>query len=81
VWITDVAIVLIFAAGGLLLGLVQVLLVQIPVMILASIIGVWLFSIQHRYEGVLWRRQSDWNSTHDSGIDHRGLAVFDPAPL
>jgi omega-6 fatty acid desaturase (delta-12 desaturase) len=63
VWITDVAIVLIFAAGGLLLGLVQVLLVQIPVMILASIIGVWLFSIQHRYEGVLWRRQSDWNST------------------
>jgi omega-6 fatty acid desaturase (delta-12 desaturase) len=63
VWITDFAIVLIFAAGGLLLGLAQMLLVQIPVMILASIIGVWLFSIQHRYEGVLWRRQSDWNST------------------
>jgi acyl-lipid omega-6 desaturase (Delta-12 desaturase) len=63
VLITDVAIVLIFAAGSLLLGLAQMLLVQIPVMILASIIGVWLFSIQHRYEGVLWRRQSEWNST------------------
>jgi omega-6 fatty acid desaturase (delta-12 desaturase) len=63
VWITDVAIVLAFAAGSLLLGLAQMLLVQIPVMILASIIGVWLFSIQHRYEGVLWRRQSEWNST------------------
>jgi omega-6 fatty acid desaturase (delta-12 desaturase) len=60
---TDVAIVLTFAAGSLLLGLAQMLLVQIPVMILASIIGVWLFSIQHRYEGVLWRRQSEWNST------------------
>ena len=35
-------------------------------MIVASIIGVWLFSIQHRFEGVLWVRQSAWNATEAS---------------
>jgi hypothetical protein len=26
-------------------------------------LGVWLFSIQHRFEGALWVRQSAWNAT------------------
>lgn len=52
--------------GGTLLGLRQMLLVQVPTMIVASIIGVWLFSIQHRFEGVLWVRQSAWNATEAS---------------
>ena len=50
----------------MLLGLRQMLLVQVPVMIVASIIGVWLFSIQHRFEGALWVRQSAWNATSAS---------------
>jgi len=63
VWATNLAIALLFAVGGTLLGLRQMLLVQVPTMIVASIIGVWLFSIQHRFEGVLWVRQSAWNAT------------------
>ena len=63
VWATNLAIALLFAVGGALLGLRQMLLVQGPTMIVASIIGVWLFSIQHRFEGVLWVRQSAWNAT------------------
>ena len=44
----------------LLLGWQSVLLVQLPIITLASIIGVWLFSVQHRFEHSLWARQTDW---------------------
>ena len=63
VWATNLAIAFLFTVGGTVLGLCQMLLVQVPTMIVASIIGVWLFSIQHRFEGVLWVRQSAWNAT------------------
>jgi acyl-lipid omega-6 desaturase (Delta-12 desaturase) len=63
VWATNLAILLFFTVGGMLLGFRQMLLVQVPVMIVASIIGVWLFSIQHRFEGALWTRQSTWDAT------------------
>jgi omega-6 fatty acid desaturase (delta-12 desaturase) len=63
VWVTDLAIVVLFTVGGMLLGLRQMLLVQVPTMIVASIIGVWLFSKQHRFEGALWVRQPAWNAS------------------
>jgi omega-6 fatty acid desaturase (delta-12 desaturase) len=53
VWATNLAITLLFTVGGTLLGLRQMLLVHVPIMIVASI-GVWLFSIQHSFEGVRW---------------------------
>jgi omega-6 fatty acid desaturase (delta-12 desaturase) len=48
------------AALMLLLGAEPVLLVQLPVMVVASIVGVWLFSVQHRFEDSLWARQAQW---------------------
>jgi omega-6 fatty acid desaturase (delta-12 desaturase) len=63
VWATNLALALFFSAGGVFLGFRQMLLVQLPVMIVASIIGVWLFSIQHRFEGALWVRQPAWTAT------------------
>jgi acyl-lipid omega-6 desaturase (Delta-12 desaturase) len=49
--------------GGLcaLLGFGPVASVLLAIMIPASIAGVWLFSIQHRFEGVRWTRQADWD--------------------
>lgn len=44
----------------LLLGWQPVLLVQLPIMVVASIVGVWLFSVQHRFEDSLWARQAEW---------------------
>lgn len=60
VYVTDVALVVMFGGLGLLLGFGQVAAVQLPVMIFASIIGVWLFSIQHRGETTAWARHEDW---------------------
>src|SRR3546814_11678823 len=39
-----------------------VLAIQLPVMVVAATVGVWLFSVQHRFEGTAWLRQSDWTA-------------------
>ncbi len=36
---------------------------QIPVIAVASIIGVWLFAVQHRFEHARWYRQPEWSFT------------------
>ena len=42
-------------------GVVPFLLVQLPITILAASIGVWLFYVQHQFEGALWEREGDWS--------------------
>jgi acyl-lipid omega-6 desaturase (Delta-12 desaturase) len=43
-------------------GLAEVLVVQLPIMAFASVIGVWLFTVQHRFETTLWARRADWSA-------------------
>jgi omega-6 fatty acid desaturase (delta-12 desaturase) len=38
--------------------------VQLPVIAMASIIGVWLFAVQHRFEESQWARQTDWTAAN-----------------
>ena len=38
----------------------------LPLMVVASILGVWLFSLQHRFETARWRRREDWNASDAS---------------
>ncbi len=57
---TNLALAAMFLGLAVLLGWKQVLLVQLPVMVLASIAGVWLFSVQHRFEDSEWLRQEQW---------------------
>jgi acyl-lipid omega-6 desaturase (Delta-12 desaturase) len=61
VWLTDLALVALYGGLGLALGFGTVALVQIPVMLIASIVGVWLFTVQHRGETVAWARETQWN--------------------
>jgi omega-6 fatty acid desaturase (delta-12 desaturase) len=62
VYVTDVTLVAMFAGLGFLLGFGEVAIVQIPIIVLASIIGVWLFSVQHRGETTQWARHDDWDA-------------------
>jgi omega-6 fatty acid desaturase (delta-12 desaturase) len=57
---TNLALLCMFAALGIGLGFRDVLLVQAPTSAIASIIGVWLFSVQHRFERSLWARHAAW---------------------
>jgi omega-6 fatty acid desaturase (delta-12 desaturase) len=43
-----------------------VLLVHLPMMALASIVGVWLFAVQHKFDDALWARQAGWEATSAS---------------
>ncbi len=62
VYLTNVVIAAGVAGMVLVLGVWPVLLIQIPVIAVAAIIGVWLFSIQHRFEEAHWTRGSDWSA-------------------
>jgi acyl-lipid omega-6 desaturase (Delta-12 desaturase) len=58
---TDLALLLIFVVAGLTIGLGDFLLVVLPVMILGTSVGVWLFYVQHQFEGVYWERHKQWS--------------------
>jgi omega-6 fatty acid desaturase (delta-12 desaturase) len=55
-------IVLIFCSSLILLmGWKAFLMIQLPVIYIATVAGVWLFYVQHQYEEVIWTRQEDWD--------------------
>ena len=56
----DVGLVALYAALVWVFGWRTVMLVQLPAMVLASIIGIWLFSVQHRFEDAQWSDAADW---------------------
>lgn len=37
------------------------LMVQLPIVIIGSSAGVWLFYVQHQYEETYWRQRSEWS--------------------
>lgn len=63
VHLTTLALVVILGGLGLLLGFERLAAVQMPVLVLASITGVWLFSVQHRGERTRWIRHGEWDPT------------------
>jgi omega-6 fatty acid desaturase (delta-12 desaturase) len=46
---------------SLLIGFKAYLLIQLPVIAVASSLGVWLFYVQHQYENVYWERHENWD--------------------
>jgi omega-6 fatty acid desaturase (delta-12 desaturase) len=58
---TNAALIALFGTLTLLLGWQQVLTVHVSLMVVASIIGVWLFSVQHRFDTARWMRGGDWD--------------------
>jgi omega-6 fatty acid desaturase (delta-12 desaturase) len=57
----NLALLLVFTPLVYFFGLKTVLLVHLPALILASIIGIWLFSVQHRFEASQWFSKSEWS--------------------
>jgi omega-6 fatty acid desaturase (delta-12 desaturase) len=44
-----------------LMGLRAYLMIQLPIMIFGGAVAVWLFYVQHQYEGVYWDRHDQWD--------------------
>jgi omega-6 fatty acid desaturase (delta-12 desaturase) len=56
VHVTNLALAVILAALALTIGLKAVLLVHLPILVISGAAGVWLFYVQHQFEGVYWQR-------------------------
>jgi omega-6 fatty acid desaturase (delta-12 desaturase) len=57
---TNLALVGYIALMSLLMGFKNFWLIQLPVLWVASTAGVWLFYVQHQFEGVYWARSQQW---------------------
>jgi omega-6 fatty acid desaturase (delta-12 desaturase) len=62
VYWTNSALAALFGTAGMIFGFDRVVEIQLPVTILASIVGVWLFTVQHRSDSIVWAREGDWNT-------------------
>lgn len=63
VYLTNLALLVLLVGLGFAFGFGTVVAVQVPVIAMAALVGVWLFSSQHRFEHVVWRRHADWDAT------------------
>ena len=59
---SNAAILLLAAAAIWLVGLWTFLLLYIPVVAVASSLGVWLFYVQHQFEDTVWAKDPEWDA-------------------
>ncbi len=76
---TNLAIAAVVGLAIALVGVKDFLLIQVPITLLASTAGVWLFYVQHQFEDTWWERDAGW--TAHAGALH-GSSHYDlPQPL
>jgi acyl-lipid omega-6 desaturase (Delta-12 desaturase) len=76
---TNVAIAGVLAVASVTIGLKTFLLVQGPATVSASVIGVWLFYVQHQFEHTYWNWHEQWDYYDASLLGSSYLAL--PAPF
>lgn len=64
---TNAAIALIVVVMMWLVGVKPFLLVHLPIVLLSSSIGVWLFYVQHQFEDTFWAKTPDW-TLHEAAL-------------
>src|SRR5574342_1381854 len=57
---TDLGLAAFVVVMGTLVGYREFLLVQLPVALLSTVIGVWLFYVQHQFEPTYWEHDERW---------------------
>jgi omega-6 fatty acid desaturase (delta-12 desaturase) len=58
---TNLALLVLIGLISSIISLKTFILIQLPVTFLSSSIGVWLFYVQHQFEGVYWERHDRWD--------------------
>ncbi len=74
----NLALFVAFGVPCAFFGVLTVLGTYLPVMIIASWIGNWLFYVQHQFDGTDWERDGDWNF-HTAALS--GSSYFKLPPL
>ncbi len=58
---TNLGILAVAASACWVIGWQEYLVIQLSSMLLAQAAGVWLFYVQHQFEGVYWARGGEWD--------------------
>lgn len=61
IWFTNAVLAVIFVAMSLAVGFATFAVIQLSILYVAAISGLWLFYLQHQYEDVSWFRNQEWN--------------------
>lgn len=64
---TNLAIAVVICALIWMVGTGPFLLIQLPILLLASSMGVWLFYVQHQFEDTVWADGETWEF-HDAAL-------------
>ena len=74
-WLTNLAVVVFVAALCFAFGWQTVLFVELPIVILAGSVGIWLFYVQHQFQPTYWERTDEWsfNDAALRGSSHLAL--------
>ncbi len=75
VWLTNLAVVVFVGALCFAFGWQTVLFVELPLVILAGSVGIWLFYVQHQFDDTYWERTDEWsfNDAALRGSSHLAL--------
>jgi omega-6 fatty acid desaturase (delta-12 desaturase) len=58
---TNIALAVWVVLISLMIGFDKYVLIQLPVLMIATGVGVWLFYVQHQFENTYWERHEDWD--------------------
>ena len=61
VLLTNAVIAVLITGVCLLIGWQEYLIIQLPMVMIAGSMGVWLFFVQHQFEDVYWEASDQWS--------------------
>lgn len=61
VYLTNVVILGQIIVWSMLIGFKTFMMIWAPVFLIAGAVGIWLFYVQHQYEGTYWKRTEEWD--------------------
>lgn len=71
---TNAGLVAIMVTVGSQIGFPQFISLQLPVLLMSGMIGIWLFYIQHQFDPGYWSRDQDWDEVSAA---FRGSSYYD----
>lgn len=76
--LTNLGLLAFCAAMSWLMGPVNFLLIQLPIISIAAMVGVWMFYVQHQFEEAFWEPSENWDYVQAAleGSSHYRLPKF-----
>jgi acyl-lipid omega-6 desaturase (Delta-12 desaturase) len=61
VHLTTLILIILTIGMSLLIGFSTFLIIQLSILYIAGMAGLWLFYLQHQFEDVIWLKNEEWN--------------------